>query len=278
MFPWSPEFNWDTAHLLFFGALYGVLATMALALGTAAWRACRDAREGRTAALAWHAAFEDLPRAARACRHQLSGEAPGRFCENAFDCRSCSEHQRFDRLRHSKQAQRAKPDPESGGLGFELPLDRFYHRGHTWARPERDGSVSVGLDDVARRLIGTPERIEAPAPGTRLEVNGTAFRVRSHGNEVRLLSPVDGTVVSARGEGASLTLRVDPGGLLDVRHLLSGAEARAWALRELERLQGAFAPAGRASLADGGELVDDVGAVMPRAKHDALLGEMLLEP
>jgi len=35
---------------------------------------------------------------------------------------------------------------------------------------------------------------------------------------------------------------------------------------------------GRAALADGGELVDDVGAALPRDRYDALLGDMLLEP
>jgi hypothetical protein len=275
MFPWSPEFVWDAAHVAFFGALYSVVATIAVSLGVAAWRATRDAREGRASAMAWHAAFEELPRSARACRHQLTGEAPGRSCENAFDCRHCREHPAFEALR----ARRGAADPtDSPGLGFELPLDRFYHRGHTWARLERNGSVTIGLDDVARRLVGTPERVEVPAPGSRLEVNGEAFRVHTHGSEIRLLSPVDGQVLEARGEGASLTLRLDPCGPLDVRHLLSGAEARAWALRELERLQRAFGPAGQAALADGGELVDDVGAVLPRAKHDALLGQMLLEP
>ena len=30
MFPWSPEFAWDTYHVAFFGALYSVLATVAM--------------------------------------------------------------------------------------------------------------------------------------------------------------------------------------------------------------------------------------------------------
>jgi len=33
-----------------------------------------------------------------------------------------------------------------------------------------------------------------------------------------------------------------------------------------------------AALADGGELVTDVGAALPRDRYDALLGDMLLEP
>ena len=47
MFPWSPEFTWDACHLVFFGALYSVLATIAGALGVAAWRALGAARGGR---------------------------------------------------------------------------------------------------------------------------------------------------------------------------------------------------------------------------------------
>lgn len=273
MFPWSPEFAWDAYHVVFFGALYGVLATVATTLVVAAWRTWRDARAGRAAAIAWHGAFEELPASARACRHQLTGEAPGRACENTFDCRRCAEH------RHLQALRGRQPVAVAEHFGFALPLDRLYHRGHTWVRPEADGTVTVGLDDLARRLVGTPERVEIPAPGTRLEVNGPAGRLTAHGNEVRVLSPVDGTVVETRGEGAAFTLRVDPGGVADLRHLLSGDEARAWALRELERLQRALGPGELGTaLADGGELVDDVGAALPRDRHDALLGDMLLEP
>ena len=274
MFPWSPEFVWDATHVVFFGALYSVLAAVAGSLALAVWRARRDARDGRAAAIAWHGAFEELPRSARACRHQLTGEAPGRTCENGFDCRRCAEHPHLEALRPLTAAADGAEH-----VGFDLPLDRLYHRGHTWVQPERDGTVTVGLDDFARRLVGTPERVERPQPGTRLEVNGPAARLRAHGNEVRVLSPVDGTVLETRGEGADLTLRVDVGGFADLRYLLSGAEARAWALRELERLQRALGPGELgAALADGGELVDDVGAALPRDRYDALLGEMLLEP
>ncbi len=73
-------------------------------------------------------------------------------------------------------------------------------------RPEPDGTVTVGLDDFARRLVGTPEQVELPEPGTRLETNGPAGRLTAHGNEVRILSPVDGNVIEAHGEGAGFTL------------------------------------------------------------------------
>jgi glycine cleavage system H protein len=274
MFPWSPEFKWDAGHVAFFGALYAVLATVAGSLLLAAWRATRDARDGRAAAIVWHADFEEMPASARACRHQLTGEAPGRACESGFDCRRCADHPHFEGLR------RVDPAVDlADHFGFDLPLDRLYHRGHTWVRPEPDGSLTVGLDDLARRLVGTPERVEFPRAGSRLQVNGPAGRITTRGNDVRLLSPVEGIVTQVRGQGASTTLRVDPGGTPDLRHLLSGAEVRAWALGELERLQRALGSSELgAALADGGELVADVGAALPRDRYDALLGDMLLEP
>jgi hypothetical protein len=274
MFPWSPEFAWDAYHLAFFGALYSVLAIVAGTLVLAAWRARRDARDGRAAAIAWHVDFEEMPRSARPCRHQLTGEAPERTCGNGFDCRGCAEHARLEALRTGDG-----PVEPAEHFGFDLPEDRLYHRGHTWVRREADGTLTGGLDDLARRLVGTPERVVLPAAGERLEVNGPAARLTTRGRDVRVLSPVDGTVVGVSGEGPAFTLRVDPGSTPDLRHLLSGPEVRAWALRELERLQRSMgSKALGAALADGGELVADLGEALPGDRYDALLGEMLLEP
>jgi hypothetical protein len=282
MFPWSPEFVWDAGHVAFFGTLYSVLAAIAVTLAVAGRRALQDAREDGGAAVAWQADFEELPASARACRHRLTGEAPGRVCQNRFDCRRCAEHPRLAALREQGGAADGScPDgvPEEASLGLELPLDRFYHRGHTWARLERDGTVSVGLDGLALRLVGGAAQVALPPLGSRLALNGQAARVRTRAGEVRILSPLEGTVVAHEGAGARFALRLAPAGPVDTRHLLRGGEARAWALRELERLQLSLGASGeRPVLADGGELVADVGATLPRERYDALLGQMLLEP
>lgn len=281
MFPWSPEFVWDAYHVVFFGALYSVVAAIAGALALAGWRAWRDTREGRVASVAWHADFEELPASARACRHQLTGEAPGRLCENTFDCRSCSAHPALEALREQQRlAGRGEPGLGAASrLGFELPLDRFYHRGHTWLKIADDGTVSVGLDGMARRLVGEPQAVELPAVGARLTANGEAARIRTRVGDVRVLSPVEGTVLACEGAGSGFSVRLVPAKPLDARHLLWGGEAAVWALREVERLQRALGPVGGAPLlADGGELVDDIGAALPAERYDALLGEMLLEP
>jgi hypothetical protein len=274
MFPWSPEFVWDVPHALFFGALYSVVATIAATLAVAAVRSARDARQGLSESIVWHADFEDLPASARGCRHQLTGEAPGRLCEKGFDCRGCREHRDFVAARQAT----GTPVPAPPRFGFEVPADRYYHRGHTWARPQADGTVLVGVDEIGARLVGPAGEVELPATGTTVHANGPLARVVSRGRAARLLSPVDGTVVGVRHDGVRFTLRIDPGPVLDVRHLLSGEEARVWALRELERLQAACGGPTGAALADGGELVEDVGAEVPAERLDSLLGDVFLEP
>lgn len=270
MFPWSPEFVWDTAHILFFGALYAVAAVVAGTLALVARRAI--GKLSRAESVVWHADFDDMPAEARACRHQLTGEAPGRTCANGFDCRRCTAHASFP-------VRGCASEGSFEALGLSLPLNRLYHRGHTWVRPEKDGTLTFGLDAIGRRLVGTPDLVDLPAAGTSLTVNGTGCRMRVAGSDVRVLAPVDGEVVEARGEGADWQLRVKPAEVADLRHLLSGDEVRSWALREIERLEQALGLRGVGqALADGGELVADLPHVLPRRQMDALLGEMFLEP
>jgi hypothetical protein len=276
MFPWSPEFRWDTGHVFFFGALYTVLTTIVVTIIASAFRARASFQAGHGQRAAWLADFGELPRSARACRHQLRGVAPERACGNAFDCRHCENHPALAERGHvdepcDKTRERI--------FGFDMPLDRLYHRGHTWVRPEADGTATVGLDDLAKRLIGTTEEIVLPKAGTRLSLNAPMCRLRTHGSIARVLAPLDGTVVASLGTGTSFELRLRPERALDTRHLLSAAEVRPWMLREVDRLQTTLTATGTTpALADGFDLVPDVGGSMPRRRYSALLGDLLLEP
>ena len=103
----------------------------------------------------------------------LTGEFKSRECPNAFDCRGCETHAKLVALHPPVAAAESEADI----FGMAFPLDRMYHRGHTWARPEADGTVTVGLDDLGARLIGTPDAVDLPAPGSCVQANGTAFRI-----------------------------------------------------------------------------------------------------
>ena len=104
--------------------------------------------------------FHDLPAADRACRHVLTGEFKSRECPNAFDCRGCETHAKLVAL----HPPAAGEESEAEIFGMSFPLDRMYHRGHTWARPEADGTVTVGLDDLGTRLLGTPDAVDCRRP------------------------------------------------------------------------------------------------------------------
>jgi len=278
MLPWNYGFHWNTGHVVFLGAFYTVLTIVATTLVLAVLRSRRAIAEQRVEDIGWHADFHDLSPQDRVCRHVLSGELQCRECPHAFDCRHCETHARLV-ARHAV----AKPaEAEEEILGMTFPLDRFYHRGHTWARIEPDGTATIGLDDLGQRLLGVPDSTELPQPGERVSVSGTAFRVHKRNANVRVLSPVDGEVVETAGPGSDWILRVKTtgGGGIDCRHLLRGSEVRPWLTREMERLQltlSAEAGSG-ATLADGGVPVKDIAAAYPEADWDAVCGEMFLEP
>ena len=247
-------------RVIFLSAFLAVLMVVVATVARALWRAWRDLAARRAEHIRWMSDFQDLLAAERACRHQLTGEKLGRVCPHAFDCRACETH-----------GQLPLPEPRGGEVemaGVRLPLDRLYHRGHTWVQPQPDGTALVGLDALARRVVGAPEEVELPAPGTRLEVNGTACKLVRRGIPVRVLSPVEGEVVSvSAGPDWMLRVRARP----DLRHLLRGSEVRPWLSRELEKLQGN-------TLADGGNVLEDLGAACSRADFDALVGRVFLEP
>jgi len=269
MLPWNYGFEWNAGHLVFLGAFYTVLMTVAATVISAMVRSRRAFHARQVESIRWHSDFHELPRRDRACRHVLTGELSSRECPNAFDCRKCSTHARL--LAARPPANLAEREEEL--FGMEFPLDRLYHRGHTWVHPEPDGTVTIGLDDLGRRLTGAPDTVELPKPGTPVRVNGTAFRIRKRDANVRVLSPVDGEVMETGGADRAWYLRVKPRSA-DLRHLLRGAEVRPWLMREIERLQLTLSP----TLADGGVLMPDLSASYPEADWDAVCGKMFLEP
>lgn len=278
MFPWNYGFVWDAGHIVFLGAFYAVLTAVALTVANALRRSHRDLRDGRHEQIRWHSDFEDLLPRDRVCRHVLTGEFRERQCPHAFDCRECETHAKLAAARPIALDQPA----EAGICGMEFPENRFYHRGHAWARPEGDGSVTIGLDELGKRLLASPEAIQLPAPGSSLQVNGTAFRVKRRGAEVRILSPLDGEVLAAGGPQDDWLVKLRPtsAGKPAFRHLLHGAEIAPWIMREMERLQLALAAEGATAptLADGGVPVPDIAASYPGLDWNAVCGEMFLEP
>ncbi|MFI5173217.1 MAG: hypothetical protein ACHQKY_00045 [Terriglobia bacterium] len=281
MFPGVYGFTWEPGNLIFLGIFYSVVSVIFGTLAVAVVRSLRDFNAQKDDSIRWKLEFEDLPERNRTCRHELTGEFKHRTCERGFDCRQCTDHAKLGASRTSRLHISFEGDDEEGRiLGLDMPLDRMYHRGHTWVKPGPDGTMTVGLDDFGSRLIGEPDEVLLPAPGTPLHVNGTAWHVRKNGSDVRILSPLEGEVVQTGGPKVGWYLKLKPpGAKADTRHLLRGPEIRPWLAREMERLEFSLAGDGVGrSLADGGALVNDPSKEYPGVDWDAVWGEMFLEP
>ena len=167
-------------------------------------------------------------------------------------------------------------------LGIHYSDDRFYHRGHTWVEPQQDGTLAIGLDELAEHLVGTPDSVRMPAIGDDLALNGTAWRIKKNGHEIRVRAPIEGTVLATGGpiEGWYLKVRprLDPSNPETLRHLLRKEEVPCWLYRELERLQLQIrTPNTAPTLADGGVLVDNIMDTVPEANWDSVLAATFLE-
>jgi glycine cleavage system H lipoate-binding protein len=278
MFPWIYGFEWTPGYLIFLGIFFLVVLTMTSVVTVAAVKSIVYYRTGRAEWMRWQSEFSELPGTSRACRHAFTGELPGRICDQGFHCAECAMH--------AKLSQANPPAPhgprivagEEPVLGVRVPLDRFYHRGHTWVKPLRDGCLLVGLDELGRRLIGKDAYVKLPIPGTRLAEESTVCRAVKNGSEIRMLTPVAGEVVDAHATDGGWEMRLRPEANCELRHLLSGDEVRAWYRYEIQRLQLAGGePDAAPALADGGELPADLSTAFPEDRWERVCGQMLLD-
>jgi glycine cleavage system H lipoate-binding protein len=95
----------------------------------------------------------------------------------------------------------ALPRPAAGW--FFVPPGVHLHPGHTWARLEADGLVSVGLDDFAHKLVG-PAHVELPTLGAKVSQGEAAAEIGDASETVGVVSPVDGTVVAVNPDAGAL--------------------------------------------------------------------------
>jgi glycine cleavage system H lipoate-binding protein len=173
-----------------------------------------------------------------------------------------------------QERQQAEPLPvhASGeAAGFDLAEGFYYHDGHAWARPEYGGRVRVGLDDFARKLLGSKSQVVLPEVGQEVRQGESGFMVKRNGESAQVLSPLDGTVshvnhrlldhpelinTSPYDEGWLFT--VEPVKLRkNLKGLYFGDDAHDFISQEREKLF-AMANEDMEISADGGESVEDI--------------------
>jgi glycine cleavage system H lipoate-binding protein len=166
--------------------------------------------------------------------------------------------------------------------GFLLHPDVYYHRGHSWIMPEKDGTVRIGLDDFGRKLIDGIREIALPEKGPSLREGKAAVKLSCGKKYADLLSPVNGVVteVNASAAEGSAVAR-DPygkGWLIKAKAydkgytaLPTGANAMEWLKAEAGRLATFLNKELGMTAADGGELIAKPAATLSDEQWKSLV-------
>jgi glycine cleavage system H lipoate-binding protein len=187
----------------------------------------------------------------------------------------------------SEPVRRARPTG-----WFEVPGDLSFHSGHTWARTEPDGLVTIGVDDFAQKLVGPLAAAALPQPGDELRQGEPGILLSADGASVDVLSPVTGRVVAvnpAIGADPRLVNR-DPYGRgwlarvrparaeVDELHWLTGALARRWMEEAAESVSARLQPELGLVLQDGGTPVDGLARAIAEEQWEEVARAYLRSP
>jgi glycine cleavage system H protein len=174
--------------------------------------------------------------------------------------------------------------------GYQLPEEMRYHPGHVWVRPLAADTVAIGMDDFARRLVGSAREMILPTAGDRLAAGQPAFRVVSDAGDADLVAPLTGEVleVNPRLKGQPSLATDEPYGRgwlvkmrtrdlsSGLRNLMSGSLARRWTEDARERLDLQLVALSGSVLQDGGETVADFARHLSEEDRKRLVREFLL--
>ncbi len=86
---------------------------------------------------------------------------------------------------------------ETGGAKspeFQIPGGVFISSGHCWANVSEDGSVKVGLDDFAKKVIGKIDAVELPNLGMTVKKGQSLFTIEQGTKNISFKSPISGKV------------------------------------------------------------------------------------
>ena len=86
---------------------------------------------------------------------------------------------------------------ETGGAvapEFQIPGGVFISEGHCWANVSEEGTVKVGLDDFAKKIIGKIDAIGLPNLGMIVKKGQSLFTVKQAQRSIPFKSPVSGKI------------------------------------------------------------------------------------
>ena len=88
-------------------------------------------------------------------------------------------------------------DPQTQGFdenAVVVPQGLYFNNAHTWAFMEKDGNISIGIDDFLQHITGLITKVEMKDPGEKIKKGDMLFSIIQSGKQLNLYSPVSGTI------------------------------------------------------------------------------------
>ncbi|WP_239483690.1 glycine cleavage system protein GcvH [Paenibacillus rhizolycopersici] len=85
-------------------------------------------------------------------------------------------------------------------MANEIRGNMWYSDEHEWVLDLGDGTVKIGISDVAQHRLGDIVFVELPDPGQEIEAQDGIGTIESVKTVADLFTPVSGTVVAVNGE------------------------------------------------------------------------------
>jgi CheY-like chemotaxis protein/glycine cleavage system H lipoate-binding protein len=95
------------------------------------------------------------------------------------------------------------------GSEFSIPGGVLVSAGHCWASLAQDGTVRIGPDDFARKLLGHADAIDLPEVGREVKAGERLFSIRQDGKQAHFHAPLSGKVAKVNTDLARDNNRLD---------------------------------------------------------------------
>lgn len=225
--------------------------------------------------ISWQAAMRKKHSIERICRHSLTNRMANRLCGYDYQCARCDFDQVFEDVMTPKTSRR--PAEILQVKGFDVPMDYYFHDGHSWARIESGGYIRIGMDDFALKVLGRADAYDLPLTGKELDSGKAGWGLKRKDKLADVLAPIDGVIVEVNPQvnaSPSVTNR-DPYGdgwlftaytpdiKATVKKLMPHTSSTAWISAEVGKLEAMIEDVAGPMAADGGYLTEDIYGNLP---------------
>ncbi len=98
------------------------------------------------------------------------------------------------RKKHAVNEPQTSPIPVFNENAVVVPKGLYFDKSHTWAFMEKDGIVTIGIDDFIQHVTGPITRVEMKNQGERIKKGDLLLTIVQSGKQLNLYSPVSGTI------------------------------------------------------------------------------------